>query len=74
MYLVLKAGKTSLFQRPQWMHEAEAYSTTVTLALALPSDMSSADTDSFLSQPASATPREAVRATAVRSRRVSGRM
>jgi hypothetical protein len=57
------------------MHEAEAYSTTVTLAFGLPSDMSSAVAVSlFLSQPASATPRVAVRATAVKSRRVSERM
>ena len=60
MYLAWKPGKTSLLNCAQCGQPAEAYSTTVTLASALPSAMSSAVTALFewgpapliLSQPA----------------------
>src|ERR1700677_4369074 len=40
MYLALKAGKTSLFQRAQCGQPTEAYSITVTLAVGGPMPMS----------------------------------
>ncbi len=44
MYLVLKAGKTSLLNRAQCMQATEAYSIIVTFALGEPKDMSSGAT------------------------------
>src|SRR6266540_114856 len=66
MYLALKAGKTSLLNRAQWLQLAEAYSTTFTLASAGPRLMSPAlGPPAPLLQPARLSP-----ATAAATRRM----
>src|SRR5579859_5154487 len=75
MYLALKAGKTSMSKRAQWLQLAEAYSTTFTLAFGLPRLMSpsagAAPPPPPFEQAASARP--ATTAAAVIRRRLSMR-
>ena len=72
MYLALKAGKTSLWKRPQWLQVTEAYSSIFTGALGLPKVMEStgvAPPPPDWLQPASASAAPTA-AAAIRRRRV----